>query len=210
MLKKRLFFAIFVMLAPAIPTLAGQFNAVLSIGDNMPAFSNLPTTSDERIDSTQIRESVVVMISLASHCPWVRGMDRDMVALAEHFRGKDVKFIGFSVNHRDDDRLPAMKQHAINNRYPITYMYDESQDIGRKLGATRTPEYFVFNQQRKLVYMGLLYDSPAKINSDGSIRHINGEPQQHYVRDAIDATLAGKPVAISETRAHGCSVKYIN
>jgi hypothetical protein len=89
-------------------------------------------------------------------------------------------------------------------------MYDESQDIGRKLGATRTPEYFVFDSQRRLVYMGLLYDSPAKMNTDGSVRHINGEPRQHYVRDAIDATLAGKPVSIPETRAHGCTVKYIN
>ena len=188
----------------------GQYNAVLNIGDPMPAFSKLPTTSDERIDSAQIKASVVVLISLANHCPWVRGMDRDLVALASDYQNKDVEFIGFSVSHREDDRLPAMKQHARNNHYPFTYMYDESQDIGRRLGATRTPEYFVFNRERRLVYMGLLYDSPAKINADGSIHHINGEPRQHYVRDAIDATLAGKPVKISETRAHGCTVKYIN
>ena len=188
----------------------GQYNAILDIGDPMPRFVDLPTTADETIDSDNIRASVVVLISLANHCPWVRGMDRDLVALANRYRGKDVRFIGFSVNHREDDRLPAMKQHARDNAYPFTYMYDESQEIGRKLGASRTPEYFVFNEQRKLVYMGALYDSPAKMSGDGSIRHINGEPQQHYVRDAIDATLAAKPVAVSETRAHGCSVKYIN
>jgi thiol-disulfide isomerase/thioredoxin len=202
-------FAVIYLLLP-LTALAGQYNAILDIGDPMPGFTQLPTTSDERIDSKQIRASVLVLVSLANHCPWVRGMDRDLVALAKDYRDKDVKFIGFSVNHREDDRLPAMKQHAKDNNYPFTYMYDESQDIGRKLGATRTPEYFVFDSQRRLVYMGLLYDSPAKMNTDGSVRHINGEPRQHYVRDAIDATLAGKPVSIPETRAHGCTVKYIN
>lgn len=209
MLKTLCLATVFYALFPLTVT-AGQYNAILDIGDPMPRFSQLPTTSDERIDSEQIKASVVVLISLANHCPWVRGMDRDLVALAEHYRGKDVKFIGFSVNHREDDRLPAMKQHAEKNHYPFTYLYDESQDIGRKLGATRTPEYFVFDGQRRLVYMGLLYDSPAKMNADGSIHHINGEPQQHYVRDAIDATLAEKPVKIAETRAHGCTVKYLN
>lgn len=209
MLKTLYQFAILYILFP-LTALAGQYNAILDIGDPMPAFSQLPATSDERIDSSQIEASVVVLISLANHCPWVRGMDRDLVALAEHYRDKNVKFIGFSVNHREDDRLPAMKQHAKDNHYPFTYMYDESQDIGRKLGATRTPEYFVFDSHRRLIYMGLLYDSPAKLNTDGTIHHINGEPRQHYVRDAIDATLAGKPVKVAETRAHGCTVKYIN
>ena len=206
------FFRLFITFLVLIPAgvSAGQYNAILSIGDTMPAFSALPTTSDERIDSKQIKQSVVVMVSLANHCPWVRGMDRDLVALANKYKDKDVKIIGFSVNHREDDRLEAMKKHAKDNGYSFTYMYDESQDIGRKLGATRTPEYFVFNQQRKLVYMGLLYDSPAKMNSDGSVHHINGEPKQHYVSAAIDATLAGRSPQVSETRAHGCSVKYIN
>lgn len=188
---------------------AGQFNAILDIGDPMPAFEDLPTVSDERLSSDDLQARVIVMVSLANHCPWVRGMDRDLVALAKDYANRDVRIVGFSVNHGDDDRLPAMKRHARDNDYSFTYMYDESQDIGRKLGATRTPEYFVFNEQRKLVYMGLLYDSPAKINADGSVHHINGQPQQHYVRDAIDATLADQSVATPETRAHGCTVKYL-
>ena len=209
MLKIGRLFVIFVGFFP-LTGFGGQYNAVLDIGDPMPAFSGLPTISDQRIDSDSLKSPVVVLVSLANHCPWVRGMDRDLVALANRYKDDQVAFIGFSVNHREDDRLPAMKQHAKANNYSFTYMYDESQDIGRKLGASRTPEYFVFDAERKLVYMGALYDSPAKMNSDGSVHHINGEPQQHYVRDAIDATLAGKPVAVSETRAHGCSVKYIN
>lgn len=189
-------------------TVAGQYNAVMDIGHTMPTFTQLPTTDGNTISSKDIKESVIVLVSLANHCPWVRGMDKELVSLVDGFKGRSVKVIGFSVNHREADRLPAMKVHAKKAGYHFTYLYDESQEIGRKLGAARTPEYFVFNQQRKLVYMGLLTDSPAKMSSDGSVRHINGQPSQYYVKDAIEQTLAGKAVVVAETRAHGCSVKY--
>ena len=92
--------------------------------------------------------------------------------------------------------------------YNFSYVFDESQELGRQLGATRTPEYFVFDKERKLQYMGLLYNSPAKMNADGSVRHINGDVTDNYASDAIAALLAGEKVATPETRAHGCSVKY--
>jgi len=188
--------------------MAGQYNTILSIGDEMPAFSQLPTTDDTVLSSSDIQEDVVVMVSLANHCPWVKGMDQDLVKLADAFKGKSVRVIGLSVNLREDDRLPAMKIHGKKVGYNFTYVFDETQALGRALGATRTPEYFVFDKDRKLVYMGLLYNSPAKMNADGSVKHINGEPSEFYVADAITATLAGSEVSPAETRAHGCSVKY--
>lgn len=187
---------------------AGSYNAILSIGDPMPAFSNLPTTSGGKLSGKDLTESVVVLVSLANHCPWVRGMDRDLVALVESFKSRDVRVVGLSVNHHEDDRLPAMKRHADKQGYNFTYVYDDSQELGRQLGATRTPEYFVFNKVRKLVYMGLLHNSPARMTHTGEVRHINGKPTRFYVRDAVTATLDGKPVSPAETRAHGCTVKY--
>lgn len=187
---------------------AGEYNTILSIGDSMPRFTKLPTTDDKPLSSSDIKESVVVLVSLANHCPWVRGMDADLVKLAKEFADKDVHIIGLSVNHSEADRLPAMKEHAKKNGYTFTYVYDESQALGRALGATRTPEYFVFDKDRKLVYMGLLYDSPAKMDGDGTVQHINGEPKKFYVHDAITSTLKGETVETVETRAHGCTVKY--
>jgi hypothetical protein len=102
-----------------------------------------------------------------------------------------------------------MKVHAEKHGYSFDYIFDERQDLGRKLGATRTPEYFVFNKERKLVYTGALYDSPAKMNDDGTVKHINGEPTQFYVHDAVTALLDGNEVTTKETRAHGCTVKYV-
>ncbi len=199
---------LFSLLLFSLPAQAGKYNHVLNLGDPMPAFSKLPATDGSHLSSTDLREDVVVLVLLANHCPWVRGMDQDLVKVADLFADKSVRFLGFSVNHREDDRLPAMRKHAEKAGYNFSYVFDESQDLGRKLGATRTPEYFVFNKERKLIYMGLLYNSPAKMNKDGSIRHIDGEVDTHYVADAINATLAGEEVTIAETRAHGCSAKY--
>lgn len=195
------------LVSPGI-TYAGKYNMVMNIGDAMPVFENLPTTDDDTLSSGDFDESVMVLVSLANHCPWVQGMDAGLVQLVEQFKGQDVRIVGFAVNHREDDRLPAMKEHAAKNGYNFSYMFDESQELGRKLGATRTPEYFVFNAERKLVYMGLLTNSPARKTRSGEISFINGEPDVFYVADAITATLKGEMADPAETRAHGCSVEY--
>lgn len=188
--------------------IAGEYNAVLSIGDDMPSFSDLPNIDGSTLSSGDIEEDVIVMVSLANHCPWVKGMDPDLVKLADKFADENVRIVGLSFNHREDDRLPAMKKHAEKNGYTFDYLFDESQDLGRALGATRTPEYFVFNADRKLVYTGALYDSPAKMSRDGTISHVKGDPSAFYVRDAIAATLGGKDPDPAETAARGCTVKY--
>ena len=195
------------LIAPSA-IIAGEYNMIMDIGDTMPVFENLPTTDGGTLSSADLDEAVVVLVSLANHCPWVKGMDGGLVDLVEQFKDKDVRVVGLSVNHRDDDRLPAMKEHAAKNGYNFTYMYDESQDLGRKLGATRTPEYFVFNADRKLVYMGLLTNSPARKTKSGEISFINGDPVDFYVADAVAATLAGEMVDPAETRAHGCTLEY--
>ncbi|MEM7081434.1 MAG: thioredoxin family protein [Pseudomonadota bacterium] len=189
-------------------TWAGKYNAVISIGDSMPAFTDLPNIDGNAMSSSDLDADIVVLISLANHCPWVKGMDKDMVSLARDFADQSVAFVGLSFNHREDDRLEAMKVHARENGYGFDYLFDESQALGKALGAVRTPEYFVFNKERELVYTGLLYNSPAKINRDGSVNYTKGEPTEFYVADAINASLAGNLPDVTETKAHGCSVKY--
>jgi peroxiredoxin len=202
-----LYYLIAVLFLPGT-ALAGEYNSVLNLGDPLPGFTDLPTTDGSTLSSSELNTSVVVLVSLANHCPWVQGMDSGLVELVEQFKGQDVRIVGFAVNHRKDDRLPAMKEHARKAGYNFTYVYDESQQLGRELGATRTPEYFVFNADRKLVYMGLLTNSPARKTRSGEISFINGEPTDFYAASAISAALAGQPVNPAETRAHGCTVEY--
>ncbi len=197
-----------IMLGVPAAVLAGEYNKVLNLGDPLPVFENLPTTDGGRLSATDLDTSVVVLVSLANHCPWVRGMDPGLVHLVEQFKGQDVRIVGFAVNHRQEDRLPAMKEHARKAGYNFTYIYDESQQLGRDLGATHTPEYFVFNAERKLVYMGLLTNSPGRETRSGETSFINGDPNEFYVANAITATLEGRSVEPAETRAHGCTVEY--
>ena len=166
-------FLIAMLLALPGISFAGKYNMVMNIGDAMPVFEDLPTTNDDTLSSADLEASVLVLVSLANHCPWVQGMDQGLVELVNQFRDMDVRVVGFAVNHQENDRLPAMKEHAMKNGYNFTYVFDESQQLGRELGATRTPEYFVFNAQRELVYMGLLTNSPARKTRDGSISFIN-------------------------------------
>ncbi|NRB70592.1 MAG: redoxin family protein [Xanthomonadales bacterium] len=187
---------------------AGEFNAILDIGDPMPAFSDLPATDGERYSNTDLDADVVVLVSLANHCPWVRGMDQGLIDLVASFEGQSVDVVGFSVNRREDDQLPAMIEHGEKVGYNFTYVYDDSQEIGRALGATRTPEYFVFDKDRKLAYMGLLHDSPARETRSGEILFTNGEPSQFFAQNAVRSTLLGNASDPAETRAQGCSVKY--
>ncbi|MEE9562737.1 MAG: redoxin family protein [Thermoanaerobaculia bacterium] len=196
-----------VILAPGA-LLAGAYNAVIDIGVPMPGFEGLPATDGSKLSSGDLDEEVVVLVFLANHCPWVKGMDGDLVELVDSLEGQDVRVVGVSVNHRQEDRLPAMVKHGANAGYNFTYLFDESQELGRRLGATRTPEYFVFNKDRKLVYMGLLHNSPAAKRRDGNINYTQGEPTDFYVSDAVAEILAGKSVSVAETRAHGCSVEY--
>ncbi len=198
----------FSLILAATLLFGGKYNEIVNIGAPFPQFSNLPAADGSALSAKDLREDVVVLVFLANHCPWVKGMDGDLVKTVSEFKGKSVRFVGVAVNHRNDDRLPAMKEHAARSGYNFTYIYDESQELGRKLGATRTPEYFVFNKERKLVYMGLLYNSPASMRSDGSINYTKGTPTEFYVKDAVEAVLSGKPAPVAETRASGCTVEY--
>lgn len=196
-------------LAAVLPLYAGKFNTVVDIGAPMPAFSDLPATDGMTVSSKDLKQSVVVLVFLANHCPWVKGSEQDLIKLVDHFKGQDVRFVGVSVNHREDDRLEAMKVHSAKVGYNFTYVFDESQELGRKLGATRTPEYFIFNKDRKLVYMGLLHNSPSSMRSDGTINYTKGDPTEFHVKDAVEGLLAGKTVSVDETRAQGCNVEYV-
>jgi peroxiredoxin len=195
-------------LAVALPLFAGKYNSVVDIGAPMPEFSNLPAVDGSTLSSADLTEDAVVLVFLANHCQWVRGTEQDLIKVVGDFHGKSVRFVGVSVNHRPEDALEAMRGRAQEKGYNFTYVYDQSQELGRKLGATRTPEFFVFNQQRKLVYMGLLHNSPAAMRTDGSINYTRGAPADFYLKDAIQAVLNGGQVPVDETRPQGCSIEY--
>ncbi len=178
---------------------AGKFNRKLNIGDAAPTFKELPGT-DGKMHSLDLYKDykAVVVIFLCNHCPVAVAYEQRLIEFAaEYQEKKGVAVIAISVSHRPEDALDKMKEHATAKKFPFTYVHDASQDVGRNYGATATPHVFVLDKARKVAYMGAFDDSinPGKVDT-------------HYVRDAVDAILAGKQPEIGESRQIGCAIEY--
>ncbi|MBX6314912.1 MAG: thioredoxin family protein [Isosphaeraceae bacterium] len=185
----------------ASPAFAGKFNKKVSVGEKAPIFSGIPATTPNgeqaSISLPDIKEDVVVLVFLGNHCPVVQAYEDRLIDFVNDYKGKSVKVIGVSVNDRDDDRLPAIKKYMKDHGSNYVYGYDESQKIGRDYGATNTPQFFVLDKDRVIRYMGAMDDNQNET-----------KVTKTYLRDAVDALLAGKEIEVSETQPKGCAVVY--
>ena len=173
----------------------------LQIGEKAPDFT-VPATDGKTYRLADFANAkVLVVFFTCNHCPFVLGSDDVTRATVERFRDKGVAFIGINSNsehtHPDDDfshMLERMKQH----RFPWIYARDQSQDVARAYGALRTPHFYVFDRERKLVYTGRGVDTPRNT-------------AQMTVNDldrALEEVVAGKPVSRPMTNPIGCNVKW--
>lgn len=173
----------------------------LQIGEKAPDFT-VPATDGKTYRLADFANAkVLVVFFTCNHCPFVLGSDEVTRATVERFRDKGVAFIGINSNsehtHPDDDfshMLERMKQH----RFPWIYARDQSQDVARAYGALRTPHFYVFDRERKLVYTGRGVDTPRNT-------------AQMTVNDldrALEEVVAGKPVSRPMTNPIGCNVKW--
>lgn len=187
----------------ASPAFAGKYNKTVSVGDKAPEFSGIPATlkgEDTSLTLSDAKEDVVVLVFLGIHCPFVVGIEDRLNDFAQDYKGKSVKLVGVSVNDMDSDRLPAIQDWVKEHGSQYVYGYDDSQQIAKDYGAVNTPSFFVLDKDRKIAYMGAFDNSssPAPPKADGA---------KNYVRDAVDALLAGKAPEVSETRPIGCGMK---
>lgn len=172
----------------------------LAIGDQAPDFS-LPSAID---GNTYILASfsdspVLAVLFLANHCPYVGAWEDRFVAIPRDYAGRGVAFAGICSN--DVTKFPQdgpdeMRTRAEEKGYPFPYLFDKDGTVARAFGATRTPEVFVFDRERVLQYHGAI-DSDYEESDD----------MTHYLRDALDALLAGDHVPTPETAPLGCTIK---
>lgn len=143
---------------------------------------------------------VLVLVQSCNHCPYVLAWEGRINALQREYADRGVRIVAISSNDAEAypaDSFERMVEHAREAGYVIDYLYDESQEVARALGSERTPECFVYDAERRLVYHGAVDD-----NRD--------EPDvtEHYLRDAIEAALAGDTAPVTDTPAVGCTVKW--
>jgi peroxiredoxin len=190
------------VIALALPVFAEGFNKKVKIGDKAPVFSGIPAYAPNgeqtSLSLTDLKDEVVVLVFLGNHCPAVQAADDRIIDFASDYKDKPVKLVAVSVNDIDEDRLPGIKNHMKEKKINYTYGYDESQAIGRSYGASNTPHFFVLDKERKIRYIGAMDDNVMN----------EAKVTKHYLRDAVDALLAGKTPPIEETRPAGCGVKY--
>jgi peroxiredoxin len=177
---------------------AGQFNKKLNIGDAAPVFTALPGVDDKAHSLSDYKDKDVVVVCITcNHCPVAVAYEDRLIEFVKKHGGPDgkVAFVAINVNNLDADKLPKMKERAKEKGFNFDYIYDSSQKIGRELGASVTPEFFVYNKDRKLVYMGAMDDSQSA-------------PKVKHLEEAVKAALAGEMPKVKETRPLGCPVKY--
>jgi peroxiredoxin len=192
--------AVAVILAAAPVQAQGKFNKKVKIGDPCPTFSNLPGTDDKTYGLESFKDKDVLVICITcNHCPVaVAYEDRIIQFVKKHAgEGSKVGFVAINVNNLPADKLDKMKERAKSKGFNFPYLYDESQKIASALGATVTPEFFVLNKERKIVYMGAMDD-----NNNAANVKVN------YLEAAVKAALEGSEVKTAETRARGCGIKY--
>lgn len=180
------------------PLWAGEFNEVLSIGDAAPAWKELPGTDGKRHALSDLKDQrVVVVVFTCASCPTAVDYERRIENLVARYAKQSVAVVPICVNRVKVDQLDSLKERVKKQPLKFHYLHDESQQIAKDFGAVFTPEFFVLNQERRVVYMGALDDA-----SDAD------KVQKRWVEQAIDATLAGQEIATRETIARGCRVRY--
>jgi peroxiredoxin len=177
---------------------AGQYNEVVDIGDKAPAVGTLQGVDDKLHNLDEFKKAAaIVLVFTCNHCPVAQAYEDRLIKLQEDYRNRGVQLVAISVSKEESDSFEKMKERAESEGYNFPYLHDASQKSGQAYGAAVTPHVFVLDGERKIAYMGAIDDNQ---NPDKATKP--------YLRDAIDAVLAGKAPATTETRQFGCGITY--
>ncbi len=172
-----------------------------SIGEKAPDF-RLPATDGKTYGLTDFADvPVLVVFFTCNHCPYVIGSDEVTRKTADTYADKGVCFVGINSNSENthpNDSFDHMVVRMQEHNFPWRYLRDASQDVARAYGALRTPHFFVFDRERRLIYTGRGVDNPR----DASKITVND------LENALDDHLAGRPVRTPLTNPIGCNVKW--
>jgi len=163
---------------------------------------NLPATDGKNYSLESFKNAkYLVVFFTCNHCPYVIGSDEVTRKTAERFRSFGVEFVGINSNSKNtypEDDFPHMVERMEEHKFPWQYLYDESQEVALAYGALRTPHFYVFNEERKLVYTGRGVDNPK----DASKITVNN------LANALEELVSVKAVSVPITNPIGCNVKW--
>src|SRR5215212_11236225 len=195
--------AVALLLALSFAFAAQAARATKAAPDAKPAVAIGAVVPDFKLPDADGREHTLaslkgskgtVFIFVATKCPVSNAYNERMAKLAADYRAKGVNVVG--INSNSTEPAAEVKSHAAEKGLAFTILKDDGNQVADRFNAQSTPEAYLLDASGKLVYHGAIDNSR---NGDGVT--------SSYLRDAIEATLAGKPVEKSEVKAFGCSIK---
>jgi peroxiredoxin len=173
----------------------------LQIGESTPDF-HLPATDGKVYSLSDFADAkVLVVFFTCNHCPYVIGSDESTRQTVLKYRERGVAFAGINANSPltyPEDSFENMVKRMAEKKFPWVYLFDESQQSALHYGALKTPHFFVFDQNRRLVYTGRALDNPREAH----LSTVND------LENALEDVLNGRPVRKSVTNPIGCNIKW--
>lgn len=172
----------------------------LQIGQKAPEFQ-LPATDGRTYQLSDFMSDTLVLFFTCNHCPYVIGSDEITRSTALKFADKGVQFVAINSNSKntyEEDSFPNMVKRMEEQKFPWTYLHDETQEVALKYGALRTPHFYVFDKNRRLIYTGRAVDSPR----DASKITVND------LERVLEEHINNKLISIQMTNPIGCNVKW--
>ncbi|NLN93449.1 MAG: thioredoxin family protein [Candidatus Hydrogenedens sp.] len=177
-------------------------STMMPLGTVAPSFS-LPDTRNQKVsleDFSQVPAMLVMFLS--NHCPYVKLVREEIARIGKEYSAKGAGIVAVMSNDvraYPDDAPEKMAEEVAAVGYCFPYLYDETQEVAKAYGAACTPDFFLFDGERKLVYRGQM---------DGA-RPGNGQPVTGAdLRAALDAVLSGESVSEQQKPSLGCNIKW--
>ncbi len=178
-------------------------STMLALGTSMPDFS-LPDVRTQQVISSDafLGKPALLVMFICRHCPYVVHVQDELTKLTRDYQVKNLGILGVSSNDVSgypEDAPSRLAEMANQLGWEFPYCYDKSQAVAKAFTAACTPDFFVFDTDRNLVYRGQLDDSRP-----GNRKLVNGQD----LRLALDAVLAGQPVTSQQRPSAGCNIKW--
>jgi peroxiredoxin len=177
-------------------------STMLPLGTELPAFKLTDVRTGEQVSSDDLGQHALVVMFICNHCPYVKLIQQGLVQFGLDYEDKAVDIVGVASNDalthpEDGPKELARVADELGYRFPL--LYDETQEVARAFTAACTPDFFLFDSDRRLVYRGQFDDA----------RPSNGvEVTGKDLRRAIDTLISGEAVPAEQRPSMGCSIKW--
>lgn len=177
-------------------------SSMVPLGTAAPSF-RLPDTEGQLVSLQDLEDAdALLVIFMCNHCPFVKHLRTALAQFARDYEGTGLAIVAINSNDVEsypEDRPEKMAEEKRKFGYPFPYLYDETQEVARAYRAACTPDFFLYDTDRRLTYRGQFDDSRP-----GNDKPINGSD----LRAAVDAVLAKKPVPKEQKPSIGCNIKW--